>query len=120
MFFALTDLQTRIEVPHIEAAMAWMRYATASVTYVFVSASEEAKLAKVIEFSNRVLEFLRDRGHATRSEISAECFRGRVTKIQLDASLDHLLRATPPRIGVQWVERSVDAAGSATRIYHLA
>ena len=94
MLFALTDLQTRIEVPHIEAAMSWMRYATASVTYVFVSADEEAKLAKVIGFANRVLEFLGERGHATRSEISAECFRGRVTKVQLDVSLDYLLTAT--------------------------
>lgn len=73
-----------------------MRYATASVTYVFVSAAEEARLAKVIEFANRVLEFLRGRGHATRSEISAECFQGRVTKAQLVVSLDYLLTATPP------------------------
>lgn len=120
MLFALTDLQTRIELPHIEAAMSWMRYARASVTYVFVSADEEAKLAKVIEFANRVLEFLRERGHATRSEISAECFRGRVTKVQLDVSLDYLLTATPARICVQWVKRPEDAAGSPTRIYRLA
>ena len=120
MLFALTDLQTRIEVPHIEAAMSWMRYATASVTYVFVSADEEAKLAKVIEFANRVLEFLRERGYATRSEISTECFRGRVTKVQLDVSLDYLLTATPARICVQWVKRLEEAAGSPTSIYRLA
>ena len=97
-----------------------MRYATVSVTYVFVSAAEVAKLAKVIEFANRVFEFLRDRGHATRSEISAECFRGLVTKVQLDVRLDYLLTATPARICVQWVKRSEDAAGSPTKIYCLA
>lgn len=120
MLFALTDLQTRVDVPHIEAAMDWMRYATASVRYIFVSAAEEAKLTQVIELSNRVLAFLLTRGKATRSEISTECFRGRVTKTQIDASLDHLLAATPPRICVQWVERPVDAPGAPTRIYRLA
>ena len=120
MLFALTDLKTRVDVPHIEAAMAWMRYATASVRYVFVSAAEEAKLAQVIELSNRVLVFLGERGKATRSEISAQCFRGRATKSQIDASLDHLLEATPPKISVHWCERSDGAPGAPLRVYQLA
>lgn len=44
--------------------------------FVFVSAAEEAKLAQVLELSNRALAFLRERGQATRSQISAECFEG--------------------------------------------
>jgi hypothetical protein len=60
--------------------MAWIRHATASVRFVFVSAADEAKLAQVLELSNRVLAFLRERGQATRSQISAECFRGKVPK----------------------------------------
>lgn len=78
MLFALSDLQLRVDVHHIDAAMAWMRYSTASVRYVFVSAAEEAKMAQTIELANRVLAFLQERGKATRSEISVECFRGRV------------------------------------------
>ncbi|WP_445940700.1 hypothetical protein [Pseudomonas sp.] len=120
MLFALTDLQLRVDVHHIDAAMVWMRYSTASVRYVFVSAAEEAKMAQTIELANRVLAFLQARGKATRSEISAECFRGRVPKAQMDASLDHLLAATPPKICVEWVERPVDAPGTPTRIYRLA
>lgn len=120
MLFALTDLQTRVDVLHIDAAMAWMRYSTASVSYVFVSAAEEAKMAQAIELANRVLAFLQARGKATRSEISAECFRGRVPKAQMDASLDHLLAATPPKICVEWVERPADAPGAPSRIYKLA
>ncbi|WOP15915.1 hypothetical protein [Ottowia sp. SB7-C50] len=119
MLMALTDLQTRIDVQHIDAAMAWIRYATASVRFVFVSAAEEAKLAKVQELSNRILTFLRERGQATRSQISAECFRGKVPKARIDASLEHLLVATPPKITVQWVERPVDAPGTPTRVYRL-
>jgi hypothetical protein len=119
MLFALTDLQLSIDITHIESAMAWIRFATASVRYVFVSAAEETRMTRTIERSNRVLAFLRDRGQATRSEISAECFRGKESKAQIDASLDQLLAATPPRICVQTVQRAVDAPGSPTRMYRL-
>ena len=120
MLMALTDLQTRIDVPHIDAAMAWIRHATASVRFVFVSAAEDAKLAQVLELANRVLAFLHERGQATRSQISAECFRGKVPKARIDASLEHLLASTPPRIRVQWVERPADTPGTPTRVYRLA
>lgn len=119
MLMALTDLQTRIDVQHVDAAMAWIRHATASVRFVFISTAEEAKLAQVLELSNRVLAFLRERGQATRSQISAECFRGKVPKARIDASLEHLLVSTPPKITVQWVERHADAPGTPTRVYRL-
>lgn len=120
MLFALTDLQTRIDVPHIEAAMAWIRHATASVRYVFVSAAEEAQLAHVLELSKCVLDFLRERRQATRSQISVECFRGKVPKARLDASLEHLLSSTPPSISVEWTARSDGAPGAPLRVYRLA
>ncbi len=120
MLMALTDLQTRIDARHVDAAMAWIRHATASVRFVFVSAAEEAKLTQVLELSNRVLAFLRERGQATRSQISAECFRGKVSKARIDASLEHLLGSTPPKISVQWVERPADAPGTPTRVYRPA
>ena len=87
---------------------------------MFVSAVEEAKLAQVLELSHRVLAFLRERGQATRSQISAECFRGKVPKARIDACLEHLLACTPPKISVQTVERPTDAPGTPTRVYRLA
>jgi hypothetical protein len=120
MLMALTELQTRIDAGHIDAAMAWIRHATASVRFVFVSAAEEAKLAQVLELSNRVLAFLRERGPATRSQISVECFRGKVPKARIDASLEHLLASTPPRISVQRGERADGAPGAPLRVYRLA
>ena len=119
MLMALADLQTRIDVPHIDAAMAWIRHATASVRFVFVSAAEEAKQAQVLELSSRVLVFLRERGQATRSQISVECFKGKVPKARLDASLEQLLSATPPKISVQWGERADGAPGAPLRVYRL-
>lgn len=120
MLMALTDMQTRIDAQHVDAAMAWIRHATASVRFVFVSAAEEVKLAQVLELSNRVLAFLRERGQATRSQISAECFRGKVSKTRIDASLEHLLASTPPKITVQGVERAGGAPGAPLRVYRLA
>ena len=120
MLMALADLQTCIDAPHIDAAMAWIRHATVSVRFVFVSAAEEAKLAQVRELSNRVLAFLRERGQATRSQISAECFRGKVPKARIDASLEHLLASTPPKITVKWGERADGAPGAPLRVYRLA
>ncbi len=120
MLMALTDLQTRIDPQHIDAAMAWIRHATASVRFVFVSAAEEAKLVQVLELLNRVLAFLRERGQATRSQISAECFRGKVPKARIDASLEHLLASTPPKITVQRGERADGAPGAPLRVYRLA
>ncbi|HQO28869.1 MAG TPA: hypothetical protein PKY22_05015 [Accumulibacter sp.] len=119
MLMALTDLQTRIDVPHIDAAMAWIRHATASVRFVFVSAADEAKLAQVLELANRVLAFLHERGQATRSQISVECFRGKVPKARIDACLEHLLASTPPKVTVQWGERADGAPGAPLRVYRL-
>jgi putative DNA primase/helicase len=123
MLMALADLQTRIDAQHIDAAMAWIRHATASVRFVFVSATEEAKLAQVLELSNRVLAYLHERGQATRSQISAECFRGKVPKARIDACLEHLLASTPPKVTVQWGERAdgaPGAPGAPLRVYRLA
>lgn len=120
MLMALTDLQTRIDAQHIDAAMAWIRHATASVRFVFVSAAEDARLSQVLDLSNRVLSFLHERGQATRSQISSECFRGKMTKARIDASLEHLLASTPPKITVQRGERADGAPGAPLRVYRLA
>ncbi len=117
MLFALTDLQTKIDAQHIEAAMAWTQYATASVRYVFVSATEEVKLAQTVELSNRVLQFLQKRGTATRSEITVECFQRRVPKAKIDACLENLLSATPPKILVKSVPRPLGVPGTPTTTY---
>lgn len=100
--------------------MAWIRHATASVRFVFVSATEEAKLAQVLDLSNRVLVYLRERGQATRSQISTGYFRGKVSKSWIDACLERLLAATPPRITVLWTERADGVLGAPLRVYRLA
>ena len=85
-----------------------------------MSAAEDARMVQALELSNRVLAFLQARGQATRSQISAECFRGKVPKARLDASLEHLLASTPPKITVRWGERADGAPGAPVRMSRLA
>ncbi|MGV0984379.1 MAG: DUF3987 domain-containing protein [Limnohabitans sp.] len=120
MLLALTDLQTQIDAQHIDVAMAWIRHAIASVRYVFVSATDEAKLSQLLDLSNRVVTFLGTHGQATRSQISSECFRGKVSKTNIDGALAHLLSATPPKISVLRAERRDGAPGAPLRVYRLA
>ncbi len=68
----------------------------------------------MLELSNRILVFLHERSRATCSQISTECFKGKVLKTRIDASLEHLLASTPPKIGVRSVERPADVPGTPT------
>lgn len=120
MLFALTDLQLRVDAPHIEAAMAWTRYAVASAKYVFVSAAEDEKMEQIRELTRRILSFVEERGQASRRDITVDCFRGHVAKVSIDAAIEHLLSATPPKICVQLVHRPKDAPGTPAKIYRLA
>jgi putative DNA primase/helicase len=43
-----------------------------------------------------------------------------VPKARIDACLEHLLGATPPKINVQWFQRSDGAPGAPRRVYQLA
>jgi hypothetical protein len=119
MLLALTDLKTRIDVVHVDAAMAWIRYASDSVRYVFVSAAEEEKMARERELAGKIMKFLREHGQASRREINVACFNGRIPKTQIDAAMALLLEATPPRISVELIPRPADAPGTPTSLYRL-
>ncbi|MGD0962202.1 MAG: DUF3987 domain-containing protein, partial [Methylomonas sp.] len=95
MLFALTDLQLYIEVVHIEAAMAWIRYASESTKYVFISASDEVKLMQVQQIAQRIVTFLEQREQATRREITVDCFQGHESKPNIDAAIEKLLNCSP-------------------------
>jgi putative DNA primase/helicase len=120
MLFALTDSQLRIDVPHIDASVAWVRHAVASVRYIFVSAEEDAKMERVLEMANQILAFLGQRGQASRRDITVECFNRRETKMRIDAAVDHLLGMTPARIQVQMIGRPKASPGTPTTVYRIA
>lgn len=119
MLFALTDHTSVIEVDHINAAMAWVRYWVDSVKFIFQSAIDEAGASATTDTAQRIVTYLTDHGQATRTELSKGCFSGHVSKAMLDTALDELLTASPSVIEVQTVPRPKDQPGSPSKIYKL-
>ena len=119
MIFALTDKTLEIEVQHIQAAMAWVRYWVDSVKYIFQSALDEVDTEIVNETAAELIKFLKLQDKASRTEISKGCFKGHVGKVKLDRAIDELLSASPPLIEVEATKRE-KGSGSGTKFYKLA
>ena len=120
MLFALCDLTSTVEVRHINAALAWVRYSVESVKFIFASAADEVKAAETTETAQAILAYLAERGRATRSELSKDCFKGHKTKATLDAAIDELLACNPPQIVMETVARAKGVTGTPIKIYKLA
>ena len=119
MIFALTDRTLTIDVAHIQAAMAWVRYWVDSVKYIFQSALDEVATKVVNDAGDRMVEYLKIHKKASRSEINRRCFKGHLLKHDLDKAIDELLCASPPLIEVVTVPR-INDIGSPTKFYKLA
>ena len=120
MIFALTDETLTIDVQHINAAMAWIRYWVDSVKFIFQSAMDEVEAAAVSDMAEAVMQFLKKEGKATRTQLTRGCFQGHVTKAQLDKAIDELLTAAPPAIEMQTVPRPKGEPGTPTKFYKPA
>ncbi len=117
MLFAMTDLTLAIEVRHIEAAQAWVTYWVDSVRYIFGEAADEASIAERQESADKLLAFLTQKGEATRTEITVECFNKHAPPGGLNAVIAELLNATPPKIMTMKRPRPGGNPGSPTTIY---
>jgi hypothetical protein len=119
MIFALTDCTQVIGRHHIAAALAWIHYWTDSVRFIFSSGAQEHAQAEVADSAKKIFEYLMSNGRSTRTKISVECFRGKLSRDRLDEAIDELLQATPPAIVVE-IEPRKDGPGSPTKFYQLA
>ena len=119
MVFALTDQSTVIEVPHLNAALAWVRFWVESVKFIFQTAMDEAGAAQVSDAAQKILAYLTDKGQASRKELTIDCFGRHTSKSQIDQALDDLLTGTPPQITVETVPRPKGSPGTPTKIYKL-
>jgi hypothetical protein len=118
--FALTDHSAVIERPHIDAALAWVRYWVDSVRYIFSTGAEEKTQGEIATAAAKIVTFLAAHdARQSRTAIHAGCFHGKLSRDKLDGALDDLLRATPPQIVVE-VEPRTDRRGSPTKFYRLA
>lgn len=120
MIFALCDLQTRIDVQHILAAMGWIRHGVESAKFVFLKATDAADTIRTNAAVKKIVEFLRLKGQSTRWQITSECFQGHASKAIIDAAIERLLLASPPQITVRTQPRARGARGPQTNIYTLS
>ena len=120
MIFALCDLQTRIDVQHIQAAMGWIRHGVESAKFVFLKATDAADTVRTNAAVKKIVEFLRLKGQSTRWQITSECFQGHASKAIIDTAIERLLLASPPQITVQTQPRARGARGPQTNIYTLS
>jgi hypothetical protein len=117
MLFALCDKTTTVEVHHINAALAWVRYSVESVKFIFASAADEVEVAETNDTAQKIVDFLTAHQRVTRKQITVDCFGGHVNKTRIDAALEELLTCNPPHITVQ-EDRS--GPGRPTKFYELA
>jgi hypothetical protein len=83
MLFALCDLTTTVEVHHINAALAWVRYSVDSIKFVFGSAADEVEVAETNDTAQKIVDFLTARQRVTRKQITVDCFGGHVNKTRI-------------------------------------
>ena len=119
MIFALTDQVQIIELKHLNGAMAWIRYWTDSVRFIFSSAAQEQVQHEVADSAKKIVAYLAANGRQPRTRINVDCFHGKLSRDKLDAALDELLHASPPAVFVE-VESRKDGPGSPTKFYLLA
>ena len=119
MLFALTDQQEEIEVQHINAALRWIEYATASARFTF-SALKMAQTATQVELTaGKIVEFLAKNGSTTRKDLIVRCFQRHHPVALIDAGLSHLSKAEPSKIRMDVRPRTDGAPGRPTMVYTL-
>jgi hypothetical protein len=118
MLFALTDQALLIEEKHLNAALAWVRYARQSVRFVFGQAAQIAEGEQKADTTRKILEFLKGRPEgADRTALINECFQRRGSASRIDEALSSLLLAVPPRIELIEQPRKDGRTGRPRKIY---
>jgi putative DNA primase/helicase len=119
MVFALTDRRWSIEARHVEAAMAWIRYATDSVNFVFSAEPEGPPQHKIRWAAGRIADFLASRGSASRRDLVVDCFGRHQSAELVDAAIAHLIEDAPVKVQIEVRPRSRGGAGRGATIYRL-
>ena len=117
MLCALTDFTLTIEIHHIRAALAWVRFHRDSVRFIFNDAAGELAARESSDGAAKILEYLKQNGRTSRADLSKKCFSGHLAAKRIDEALDSLLMNTPPSIEVQEGEKD-EKSGKRTKFYH--
>lgn len=119
MVLALADRQWTIEERHIEASLAWIRYAATSAA--FVMQQDGARLAnpKVEWAAGRISAFLSAKGFASRKELVVDCFGRHQPATIVDAAIAHLIDTAPGTLQVEIQPRAGPGPGRPATVYRF-
>lgn len=119
MVFALTERKWLIEEGHIEAAMAWLRYATDSVGFILAGGTDAPLRPQVEWAAERISAFLAVRGSASRRDLVVDCFGRHQPAAIVDAAIAHLMSTAPDTVQVEVQARSRAGPGRPATVYRL-
>ncbi|MBK7954235.1 MAG: DUF3987 domain-containing protein [Candidatus Accumulibacter sp.] len=88
MIFALTDKTLTIDLPHIHAALAWVRFHRDSVRFIFNDAAGELAARESSDGAAKILDYLKQHGQTSRADLSKKCFSGHLSAKRIDEALD--------------------------------
>ena len=99
MLFALTDQSRVIEPCHIQAALAWVNYATQSVRFIFQDQDKSASDDETRRNAEKIVTYLESypRG-CTATTLANDCFKKHLSADKFNKALAHLLTDIPRRI----------------------
>lgn len=119
MVFALTDRQWLIQAEHIDAAMAWIRYATGSAGFVLAASTGAPSQPQIAWAAERISAFLAAKGSASRRDLVVDCFGRHQPAAVVDAAIAHLMDNAPADARVEVQARSHVGPGRSATIYRL-
>lgn len=119
MVLTLTDRQWMLEERHIEASLAWIKYATASAAFVLQRDGPRLANPKVEWAAGRISAFLAARGFASRKELVVDCFGRHQPATIVDAAIAHLIDTAPGTLQVEVQPRSSPGPGRPATVYRF-
>jgi len=118
MLFALGDGMLTIEPKHLDAGLAWVRYCTDSIRFVFANSAQETAAMEREAMADRIVGFLRGRvAGATLTDLSNECFHKLKTALPLGEVLGYML--ADGRFGLVQELEATGKRGPLSKRYRL-
>ena len=122
MLFALTDESLQIEVHHLEAALAWVRYWERAVRFIFAQ-HDDLKRATLTDLrAEKLVGYLQQHAgqSVSRSDIADKVFGKKLKAVELDGIIHRLLSENPCRISQIEVPRQDGLKGGRSRKLYRA
>lgn len=118
MLFALTNKTLVIESKHLQAALAWMNYAIATIKYVFADQAVSPQIRENRSHADKILAFLRRHPEgAGLWELNNHCFKKHLASEKIQKALGHLLSENPPPI--EQIDTEKGAKGRPKKTYRI-